>query len=71
MGLYQSHLTAHYGVLHCQPPRVKFDHPYPANSHHSPYKHAQIVYSAKIQYAAGPDDSPHLNTAGQGGEAVC
>ena len=44
--------------------RVKFDHPQPAKPQNYPYKHAPIVYGAKIQYAAGPDDSLPLNTAG-------
>ena len=38
--------------------RVKFDHPFPSKHHHSPYKHAPIVYGAKIQYATGPDETP-------------
>ena len=44
--------------------RVKFDHPQHAKPQHSLYKHAPIVYGAKIQYAAGPDDSPPLHDAG-------
>ena len=38
--------------------RVKFEHTQPAKPQHSPYKHAPILYSAKIQYAAGPNESP-------------
>ena len=40
--------------------RVKFDHPFPSKPQHSPYKHAPIVYGAKIQYATGPDNTPPL-----------
>ena len=40
--------------------RVKFDHRHPAKPHHSLYKHAPIVYSAKVQYASGPDYNPPL-----------
>ena len=43
---------------------VKFDHPQPAKPQHYRYTHPPIVYGAKIQYAAGPDDSPPLNANG-------
>ena len=44
--------------------RVKIDHPFPSKPHHSPYKHAPIVYGAKIQYATGPDNTPPLDATG-------
>ena len=44
--------------------RVKFDHTHTAKPQHSPYKHAPIMHGAKSQYAAGPDESPPLNSAG-------
>ena len=42
--------------------RVRFNHPHAAKPQHSPYKHVPIVYGAKMQYAAGPNDSTPLNT---------
>ena len=44
--------------------RVKFDHPFPSKPQHSSYKHSPIVYGAKIQYSAVPDDTPPLDAAG-------
>jgi hypothetical protein len=44
--------------------RVKWDHPFPTKPQHSPYKHAPIIYGAKVQYATGPDDSPALDKDG-------
>ena len=44
--------------------RVKWDHPFPAKPQHSPYKHAPIIYGAKVQYATGPDDSAALDKDG-------
>jgi hypothetical protein len=44
--------------------RVKFDHPFPSKPQHSPYKHAPIIYGAKVQYATGPDDSTPLDKDG-------
>ena len=32
--------------------RVKFNHADPKKPQHSPYKHASIIYGAKIQYSA-------------------
>ena len=43
---------------------VKFSQPQPSKTQHSPYKHTPIVYGAKMQYAAGPKNIPHLNAAG-------
>ena len=43
---------------------VKFDHPFLSKPQHSPYRHAPIVYGSKIQYAAGPDDTPSLDASG-------
>ena len=43
---------------------MKYDHPDPSNPQHSPYKHAPIIYVAKVQYAAEDDDSPSLDTDG-------
>ena len=45
-------------------PRVKYDHPKPIKPQHSPYKHAPIIYSEKVQYAAKDDDSPPLDAHG-------
>ena len=44
--------------------RVKFNHADPKKSQHSPYKHAPIIYVAKIHYAAEADDSAPLDKAG-------
>ena len=44
--------------------RVKIDHSFPAKPQHYPYKITLIAYSAKIQYAAGPNNSPPLKAAG-------
>ena len=44
--------------------RVKFNHADPRKPQHSPYKHAPIIYGAKIQYAADPDESAPLDKAG-------
>ena len=44
--------------------RVKFNHADPKKPQHSPYKHAPIIYGAKIQYAAKADDSAPLDKAG-------
>ena len=40
---------------------MKYDHPEPRKPQHSPYKHAPIIYGAKLQYAAEDDDSPTLD----------
>ena len=42
---------------------VKFNHTDPRKPQHSPYKHAPIIYSAKIQYTAEADDSAPLDKA--------
>ena len=39
---------------------LKYNHPKPRNTQHSPYKHAPIIYGAKVQYASKYDDSPQL-----------
>ena len=44
--------------------RVKLNHADPRKPQHSPYKHAPIIYGAKIQYAAEADDSAPLDKAG-------
>ena len=44
--------------------RVKFNHADPKKPQYSPYKHAPIIYGAKIQYAAEADDSAPLDKAG-------
>ena len=44
--------------------RVKFNHADPRKPQDSPYKHAPIIYGAKIQYAAEADDSAPLDKAG-------
>ena len=44
--------------------RVKFYHPFPSKPQHSLYRHAPIVYGAKTHYAAGPDNTPPLDTSG-------
>ena len=44
--------------------RVKYDHPDPRNPQHSPFKHAPIIYVAKLQYSAEDDDIPPLNSDG-------
>ena len=40
------------------------DHPFPSEPQHSPYKHAPIIYGAKVQYAAASDDSLALDKDG-------
>ena len=44
--------------------RVKYEHPDPRNPQHSPYKHAPIIYGAKVQYSNEDDDSPPLDSDG-------
>ena len=44
--------------------RIKFNHVDPKKPQHSPYKHAPIIYGAKIQYAAEADDSAPLGKSG-------
>ena len=44
--------------------RVKFNHSDPRKPQQSPYKHAPIIYGAKIQYAAEADNSAPLDEAG-------
>ena len=43
---------------------MKYNHPDPKNSQHSPYKHAPIIYGAKVQYAAENDGIPSLDVDG-------
>ena len=44
--------------------RVKYDHPNPRKPQRSPYKHAPIIYGAKLKYAAKDEDNPPLNSDG-------
>ena len=44
--------------------RVNYDHPNPKNPQHSPYKHAPIIYGAKVQYIAKDNDIPSLDAEG-------
>ena len=41
--------------------RVKYYHPDPRKPQHFPYKHAAIIYGAKVQYAAKDNYSPPLD----------
>ena len=41
---------------------MKCDHSDPRNPQHSPYKHAPIIYGAKVQYASEDDSSPSLDS---------
>ena len=43
---------------------VKYDHPDPRKPQHSPYKHAPIIYGAKVQYSAKDDNSPPIDDDG-------
>ena len=43
---------------------MKYDHPDTIKPQHSPYKHAPIIYGAKLQYAAKDNDSPSLDADG-------
>ena len=44
--------------------QVKYDHPDPRKPQQSPYKHAPIIYVAKLKYVAKDDDSPSLDDDG-------
>ena len=44
--------------------RVNYDQPDPRKPQHSPYKHAPIIYSAKVQYTAKDDNIPTLDADG-------
>ena len=41
--------------------RVKYNYPFPSKPQHFPYKHASIIYGAKVQYVAGLVSSPALD----------
>ena len=43
---------------------MKCDHSDPRNPQHSPYKHAPIIYGAKVQCASKDDNSPSLDSDG-------
>ena len=43
---------------------MKYNHPDPGNSQQSPYKHAPIIYGAKVYYAAEDNDRPTLDADG-------
>ena len=53
----------HYGWLHCKP-SSETQPPDPRNTQHSPYKHAPIIYGAKVQYDTKYDDIPPLDADG-------
>ena len=44
--------------------RVKYDHPDPRKLQYFPYKHAPIIYGAKVQYTAEDNYSPPLDADG-------
>ena len=43
---------------------VKYDHPQPKKTQHSPHKHITTTYGANQQFSQDADTSPPLNEAG-------
>ena len=43
---------------------MKYYHPAPNKPQHSSYKHAPIIYGAKVQYAAKDENIPYLDADG-------